>query len=56
MPSSMLASVLNGQIKTYGFLKLTLKIMLSSLDEMFSFPCIITSDNYSGLTSYDPNF
>jgi len=56
MPRSMLASVLNIQIKTYGFLKLTLKIMFFSLDEIFSFPCIITSHNYSGLTSYDPNF
>lgn len=56
MPSSMLASVLNVQIKPYGFLKLTLKIMFSSLDDMFSFPGIITSHNYSGLTSYDPNF
>lgn len=56
MPSSMLASVLNVQIKTYSFPKLSLKIMFFSSDEMFSFPCIITSHNYSGLMSYDPNF
>lgn len=52
----MLASVLNVQIKTHGFLKLTLEIMFSSSEQMFSFPCIITSPNYLGPTSYYLNF